>query len=126
MVKYTQALNATFAALADPTRRAILVRLSRGNASVTDLAKPFKVSLPAISKHLRVLERAGLLTQVRDGRTRLCGLRAMPMRAAAVWIERYRRFWTGKLDALTAFAEEFDTDHSRSEHPQSDPKGQSP
>ena len=106
MVNYSSKLDATFAALSDPTRRAILSRLARGDSSVGKLARPFKVSLPAISKHLRVLQRAGLLTQDRQGRVRRCRLRAAPMRAAAAWIQRYRRFWTQQLDALAQFVEQ--------------------
>lgn len=106
MVKCSPKLNATFAALSDPTRRAILSRLARGDSSVGELAKPFNVSLPAVSKHLRVLQRAGLLTQDRQGRVRRCRLRAAPMRAAAEWIQRYSRFWTEQLDALAQFVEQ--------------------
>ena len=95
-----------YRALADPTRRAILSRLARGNTSVSELAEPFDVSLPAISKHLRVLERAGLLEQDRLGRVRQCRLRAKPMRQAARWIERYRRFWSNQLDSLAAYLED--------------------
>lgn len=98
-------LDATFAALSDPTRRAILTRLARGDSSVGELARPFNVSLPAVSRHLRVLQRAGLLTQDRQGRVRRCRLRAAPMQAAAEWIQRYRRFWTEQLDALAQFVE---------------------
>ena len=100
MVKRSAKLDATFAALADPTRRAILARLARRDTSVGELARPFDISLPAVSRHLRVLERAGLLTQDRQGRVRLCRLRAAPMRTAADWIDRYRGFWTTQLDAL--------------------------
>ena len=100
MVKYSSKLDTTFAALSDPTRRAILSRLVRGDSSVGELARPFKVSLPAISKHLRVLQRAGLLTQDRQGRVRRCRLQAAPMRTAAAWIQRYRRFWAEQLDGL--------------------------
>jgi DNA-binding transcriptional ArsR family regulator len=101
MVKYKPAsLNATFHALADPTRRAILARLEAGEASVTELAKPFRVSLPAVSKHLRVLEKAGLLARRRDGRVHRLGLVARPLRDAAVWLERYRRFWEDRFEAL--------------------------
>ena len=100
MVKRSAKLDATFAALADPTRRAILARLARRDTSVGELARPFDISLPAVSRHLRVLERAGLLTQDRQGRVRLCRLRAAPMRTAADWIDRYRGFWTRQLDAL--------------------------
>ncbi|MCH7738376.1 MAG: helix-turn-helix transcriptional regulator [Chloroflexi bacterium] len=106
MVNYrTEALNFTFAALADPTRRAILDRLSFGDSSVTALAEPFDVSLPAISKQLRVLERAGLLTQEKDGRVRRCRLEAQPMKEAVEWIAQYRRFWEDKLESLAGYLE---------------------
>lgn len=107
MVNYSAArnarLDATFAALADPTRRAILARLARGELSVGQLAAPFEMTLPAVSKHLRVLERAGLLRQAKDGRIRRCRLDAKPMRNAAEWIERTRRFWEQQFDALAKF-----------------------
>jgi DNA-binding transcriptional ArsR family regulator len=96
-------LDATFAALADPTRRAILARLARGEASVTDLAEPFAMSQPAISRHLKVLERAGLISRGRDAQRRPRRLEARPLRAANQWLENYRRFWEmqfGRLDAL--------------------------
>src|SRR5262245_22427945 len=96
-------LDATFAALADPTRRAILARLARGEASVTDLASPFKMSLPAVSKHLKVLERAGLIARVRKAQWRPCRLRAGPLREAAGWVEPYRRFWEQSLDRLDQY-----------------------
>lgn len=99
-------LDRTFAALADPTRRNILARLSLGESSVTELAEPFAMSLPAVSKHLRVLERAGLLSRTKDGRIHRIQLRAEPMRAAANWVEQYRVFWEGKLDALAEFLEQ--------------------
>ncbi len=105
MVKYNTQLDLTFAALADPTRRAILSRLAKGDISVGELAQPFEISLPAVSKHLRVLERAGLLAQDPQGRVRRCKLRAAPMREAAEWVQRYRRFWTRQLDALAKFVE---------------------
>lgn len=98
-------LDRTFAALADPTRRAILTRLASGEASVGDLARPFRISRPAISKHLRVLERAGLVTRTRDGRVSRCRLNAAPMRTAAEWVARYRRFWEGRLDRLASYLE---------------------
>ena len=101
----TVALDATFSALSDPTRRAILERLSSGSSTVSELAAPFGVSLPAISKHLTVLENAGLLRRKKDGRVRNCTLIAGPMRAAAEWVELYRDFWEGKLDALGDFLE---------------------
>ena len=86
-------LDDTFAALADPTRRAILARLTAGAASVTELAEPFEMSLPAVSKHLKVLERAGLITRGREAQWRPCRLEADPLREVAVWVEGYRRFW---------------------------------
>ena len=86
-------LDDTFAALADPTRRAILARLAAGEASVTELAKPFAISLPAISKHLKVLERAGLITRGREAQWRPCRLEANPLKEVADWVEGYRRFW---------------------------------
>ncbi len=107
MVNYIEeTLNSTFAALADPTRRAILKRLSFGDSSVTALAEPFDVSLPAISKQLRVLERAGLLTQEKDGRVRRCRLEALPMKEAVEWIAQYQRFWENQLESLANFLEE--------------------
>lgn len=117
MVKCNSKLDSTFAALADPTRRAIVARLARGDVSVGELARPFNVSLPAVSKHLRVLERAGLLTQDRQGRVRRCRLRAAPMREAGRWIERYRRFWTEQLDALAEFVEQAQPGEARTDTP---------
>ena len=102
------ALDRTFAALADPTRRALLARLAAHDGiRVTELAAPFRhrMSLPAVSKHLRVLERGGLLTQARDGRVRRCHLRPDPLREAHAWIARYRAFWSVQLDALADHAE---------------------
>ncbi len=93
-------LDATFAALADPTRRAILARLAAGDATVQELAAPFDVSLPAISKHLKVLERAGLVARGRDAQRRPCRLTAAPIRDVAEWAEAYRRFWDESLDRL--------------------------
>ena len=93
-------LSTTFAALADPTRRAILERLSSGEAPVTELAKPFEMSLPAISKHLKVLERAGLIARGRDAQWRPCRLSARPLKDAADWLEEYRRFWEESFDRL--------------------------
>jgi DNA-binding transcriptional ArsR family regulator len=100
-----QHLDATFSALADPTRRAILARLASGDASVLELAEPFAMSQPAVSKHLKVLERAGLITRSRDQQRRPCRLEAQPLGAATAYLERYRRFWEGqyqKLDDLLA------------------------
>jgi len=107
MVKYLRAasLDAIFAALSDPTRRGILDLLTRAELCVTDLAKPFSISLPAISKHLRVLEKAGLIKRERDGRVHRLRLEAKPMRDAAAWIERYRGFWEGQFDALADYLE---------------------
>jgi DNA-binding transcriptional ArsR family regulator len=99
-------LNTTFAALADPTRRAILARLASGEASVTKLAEPFAMSLPAISKHLKVLERAGLITRGREAQWRPCRLEAGPLKDAAAWLEHYRRFWEQSLDRLEAYLPE--------------------
>ena len=98
-------LDAVFAALAHPIRRAILERLAAGDCRVTDLAQPHRVSLPAISKHLRVLEDAGLLEQTPDGRVRRCALRATPLSAAFSWIVQYRLFWEDRLDALARIVE---------------------
>jgi DNA-binding transcriptional ArsR family regulator len=91
--------------MTSPTRRAILVRLARGEATVGDLARPFSISLPAVSRRLRVLERARLIERRVDGQRRVCRLRAQPLRAAAGWIERYRSFWEERLDELAALIE---------------------
>lgn len=99
-MKRAQKLNATFAALADPTRRAILARLASGERTVMELAKPFAVSQPAISKHLRVLERAGLITRGRDAQRRPCRLKAQPLKEATDWIGQYRRLWEQRFDQL--------------------------
>ena len=93
-------LSSTFAALADPTRRSILVRLSQGEATVNELAAPFEISLPAISKHLKVLERAGLIARGRTAQWRPCRLRAAPLSDASAWIQQYRGFWDGSFDRL--------------------------
>ncbi len=99
-------LSQTFSALADPTRRAILARLTAGEASVTELAEPFDMSLPAISKHLKVLERAGLITRGRDAQWRPCRLEARPLKGAADWLEHYRVFWEQTLDRLEGYLKE--------------------
>lgn len=99
-------LNSTFAALADPTRRAILARLVSGEASVTELAEPFAMSLPSISKHLKVLERAGLIERSRHAQWRPCRLRAAPLAEAAGWVEQYRRFWEHSFDRLHDYLRE--------------------
>jgi len=93
-------LSPTFAALADPTRRAILARLALGETSVTELARPFEMSMPAVSKHLKVLERAGLIVRGREAQWRPCRLNAGPLQDAASWLEEYRRFWSRHVDAL--------------------------
>ncbi|MGH8093534.1 MAG: ArsR/SmtB family transcription factor [Chthoniobacterales bacterium] len=106
MVKYSsKTLNRTFAALADPTRRRILQHLAGGDRCVTDLARPHSMSLPAVSKHLRVLETAGLIRRRRFGRVHQLKLEAKPMEQAAQWIEEYRRFWEGSLDRLANYLE---------------------
>jgi DNA-binding transcriptional ArsR family regulator len=107
MVKHQQpaALDSVFSALSDPTRRRILHLLARAEFCVTELAKSFSVSLPAISKHLRVLEKAGLIRRERDGRVHRLRLEAKPMRDAAAWIEHYRVFWEVRLDALAEYLE---------------------
>jgi len=102
----SQRLDATFAALADPTRRAILARLASGEASVTELAKPFAMSQPAISKHLKVLERAGLISHGRDAQRRPRRLEAKPLADASGWLEGYRQFWEGRFQRLDALLEE--------------------
>lgn len=99
----SDALSATFSALADPTRRAILSRLVTGEASVTELAQPFAMSMPAISKHLKVLEHAGLIARGRDAQWRPCRLEAGPLRDIADWVEPYRRLWEGRFDRLDAY-----------------------
>jgi DNA-binding transcriptional ArsR family regulator len=106
MVKYSSdILNRTFAALADPTRRRILAHLARGDKRVTHLARPHDMSLPAVSKHLRVLEKAGLLRRRRYGRIHEMQLDARPLKQAATWVEEYRKFWEGSLDRLAAYLE---------------------
>ncbi|QCP51979.1 helix-turn-helix transcriptional regulator [Trinickia violacea] len=108
MVKFEEAaLDRIFAALADPTRRAVLARLSaRADLSVSELAQPFEMSLPAVMKHLDVLAEAGLITRVKTGRTVACRLSAEPMEEAMEWLTRYQRFWAETLDRLAAFVEE--------------------
>ena len=101
------ALTSTFSALADPTRRAILARLASGEASVTELAEPFAMSMPAISKHLKVLERAGLIARGREAQWRPCRLHAAPLQDVAGWVEHYRRFWEESFDRLDDYLREF-------------------
>ncbi|GGU34558.1 ArsR/SmtB family transcription factor [Streptomyces violascens] len=100
MADGTDRLSVVFAALADPTRRAILARLAEGEATVGELAEPFEMSLPAVSRHLKVLEKAGLITRGRSAQWRPCRLEAAPLADATDWLERYRRFWEGSFDAL--------------------------
>ena len=99
----SERLNTVFLALADPTRRAILERLAHGEASGTELARPFSISVPAISKHLRVLKNADLILHRKDGRTHLFRLAASPMREAAAWLEQYRQFWEAQFDSLETY-----------------------
>lgn len=98
-------LDAVFAALADPTRRAIVARLAQSDATVGELAAPFEISRPAVSKHLDVLERAGLVHRIAEGRTNRCRLDARPLSEANAWVERYRDYWEGSLDALVDYLE---------------------
>jgi DNA-binding transcriptional ArsR family regulator len=109
----TDPISTTFAALADPTRRAILGRLSTGEASVTELAEPFEMTLPAVSKHLKVLERAGLIARSRDAQWRPCRLQAEPLREADEWIERYRRHWEESFDRLDSYLKELQAKEKR-------------
>ena len=110
-------LDATFSALADPTRRAILARLTSGEASVTELAQPFAMSQPAISKHLKVLERAGLISRSRDAQRRPCRLEAQPLAAASDWLEGYRQFWEGSFQRLDALLDELQTKEIKEKSP---------
>jgi DNA-binding transcriptional ArsR family regulator len=114
------ALDTTFLALADPTRRAILAVLHTGDATVSDLARPHKMSMPAVMKHIGVLERAGLVTHHKTGRTRRCHLVAAPMAAATHWLETYRKFWENNLDSLEQFLanEQFLHNSQLKSHPQ--------
>ena len=112
-------LSTTFAALADPTRRAILSRLTTGEASVTELAQPFDMSLPAVTKHLKVLQRAGLITQSREAQWRPCKLRAAPLKSAQTWIEQYREFWEARLDRLDDYLRELQAKEKHRDDPKS-------
>lgn len=115
----TDSLNLTFSALSDPTRRAILARLARGEASVGEIAAPFDISLPAITKHLDVLERGGLIERRRDSRFRRCRLKPAPLQEAAAWIERYRRTWEESLDKLEAYLADLQATKPTSRKPRS-------
>lgn len=110
-------LDATFAALADPTRRAILARLASGEASVTELAAPFEMSQPAISKHLKVLERAGLISRGRDAQRRPCRLEAARLKEVSEWLESYRRFWEQRFERLDALLDELKAKDARRKKP---------
>jgi DNA-binding transcriptional ArsR family regulator len=109
-------LSTTYAALADPTRRAILARLAVGEATVGELAEPFTMSLPAVSKHLKVLERAGLITRGRRAQWRPCRIEAGPLRDAAQWLEHYRRFWDDSFDRLDVYLEELQSGERKEGH----------
>jgi DNA-binding transcriptional ArsR family regulator len=108
-------LSTTFAALADPTRRAILARLTRGEATVNELAAPFRISLPAISRHLKVLERAGLIERGREAQWRPCRLQAAPLKEVEDWVEQYRRFWEESFDKLDEYLRELRPDGGENE-----------
>ena len=116
-MKQSERLNATFAALADPTRRAILARLATGEASVMELARPFAMSQPAISKHLRVLERAGLISRGRDAQRRPCRIEARPLAEADAWLEEYRRIWEANFQRLDVLLEELKADEKQRKSP---------
>ncbi len=116
MVKCSsRTLNRTFAALADPTRRRILEHLSHGDLCVTDLARPYSMSLPAVSKHLRVLENAGLVRRRRTGRVHSLKLQVEPMKQANAWIEEYRKFWEGSLDRLDEYLQQLQKQDKKDE-----------
>ena len=110
----SEGLNLTFATLADPTRRAILARLASGEASVKELAEPFEMTQPAISKHLKVLESAGLISRGRDAQRRPCKLEAAPLKAAAAWVEEYRQFWEVRFDRLDEYLKELQNEGGES------------
>ncbi len=109
----TDRLSDTFAALADPTRRAILARLATGEATVTELAEPFEMSLPAVSRHLKVLERTGLIARGRDAQWRPCRLEAGPLRDVSDWVEHYRRFWEQSFDRLDVYLKQLQQEKTR-------------
>jgi DNA-binding transcriptional ArsR family regulator len=109
----TDPLSATFAALADPTRRAILARLATGEATVTELAEPFRMSLPGVSKHLKVLESAGLISKGREAQWRPCRLEGKPLRDVAEWMNTYRRFWDESMDRLDDYLQELQKEQPR-------------
>ena len=123
MTTATDHLSRTLSALADPTRRAILARLSAGEATVNELAEPFTMSLPAVSRHLKVLERAGLITRTRSAQWRSSSLNAEPLREATAWMERYRMFWDTNLDRLDAHLKRLQQQPTDPSH---SPKGSTP
>jgi DNA-binding transcriptional ArsR family regulator len=118
------ALSATLSALADPTRRAILARLADGEATVNQLAEPFAISLPAISRHLKVLEGAGLISRGRTAQWRPCRLQAQPLRDVEAWLERYRRFWEGSFDRMEDYLAELKATEPHPKPPQRTSKGE--
>jgi DNA-binding transcriptional ArsR family regulator len=122
-MKADDRLSVVFAALADPTRRAIIARLADGNATVTELAEPFSISLPAISRHLKVLERAGLISRSRSGQWRSSTLEAAPLREATDWMERYRVFWDASFDRLDAHLRRVQQDRAEKGHGRPSEKG---
>ena len=113
----TDQLSVTFAALADPTRRAILARLASGEKSVTDLAQPFAMTMPAITKHLKVLEKAGLIERGREAQWRPCRLQAAPLKSASTWIDQYRQFWEGSLDRLDEYLQDLQAMEKKTDDP---------
>jgi DNA-binding transcriptional ArsR family regulator len=120
----TDQLSVTFAALADPTRRAILARLAMGEASVTELAKPFDLSLPGVSKHLKVLQRAGLVTQSRSAQWRPCRLEGAPLKEAATWVGEFRRFWDESFERLDEYLAELQKEKKKNDDERSDNDGE--
>ncbi len=110
----TDPISSTFSALADPTRRAILARLALGETNVTELAEPFEMSMPAVSKHLRVLERAGLIARSREAQWRPCKLKPGPLKQAAGWLEEYRQFWEQSFDRLDDYLQRLQTEQKKS------------
>jgi DNA-binding transcriptional ArsR family regulator len=126
MVKYSTSLDSTFGALADPTRRAILASLMLGESSISALAKPYRMSLPAVMKHVRVLEQAGLVSQKKAGRTRFCQLAAKPLQDAEDWIAQYRKFWEGTFDSLERYLSQSEPKEDQKwPHPKSNSKTRS-
>ena len=115
-------LSTTFQALADPTRRAILARLALGETSVTELAEPFAMSMPAVSKHLKVLERAGLITRGREAQWRPCRIEPQALRSVDEWLERYREFWEASLDRLGEYLDELQAKNAEKPKPKQKPK----